>query len=501
MSTELAAGSIVAGKYTILSVLGRTPWATTYRALAEPSRALVLKVWPFDPALEAELRRRHDVLLAMPDHGLVPPVELGADEEKAIGWIASTVATTPSLAELVELCPLTPEETAAFLRALTRALAAGPPHLALKPTNVFVGPAPKYAVHLGDYEAFILRRAHESAPLPWDAPEAPGDGRSDVFAAALLAFFAMTRATYWEETEPEPLVKALRGPRVAASVRAHALGATIPPALDAVFARALAVAPETRFARIADLAAAFAKALGVELPASEPMLVAAPPASAPILERPAEEIPAEVPANSNVAVVAAIEVVPLDPSRDVASSVPDLDAFAPKRRSPLLYAGIGAAAFVGIASIVAVLAFGGKKPQAESNDAGGPAPPSSVVLAPPATTIAPVPPPASTSAAPAAPPLAAGESELLVQCEPACDRIAIDGKFVDPSVTTIKVKPGLHGVGVARAGYVGDWKRVDATAGERTTVEFTLTPLAEGVVLPKPAAAKKPCGKFLKRCD
>jgi hypothetical protein len=553
-SLELSSGSIVGGKLTIVSPLGRTPWASTYRALMEPNRDLALKAWSTEALAKKEdadeLERVRAAVRALPEHWVLSPVVSGFDEEKEIAWSASPLSSTPSLAELVELCPLTPVETAAFLRSLARVLdaahAAGAPHLALKPTNVFIGPAPTYAVHVGDFGAYVLRRAcahpaAKSASAAWEAPEQAAEraqvgAPADVFSAALLAFFAMTRGSFWAscESPASPHLAALKNEmmsaRVPATERARARGVELPEAVDAVFTRALAIAPSARYPSASDFAAAFAVAVGgaaavattsesaPAVAAPVPPEVLSPPPPAPAMIAPAqldaeavaaaapEGAPSEPRAPFGQPSMTEAEVAALVPPRSpITAALAKMD-----RRKLLVFGGAAAAAIVGVGvlAIVLVASSGGKpKPVASTRDVASVASAKVAVEPPPAPTAsAPAPPPDPPPEAP----LAANESELEIVCEPACDKVAIDGKQHDPSVATVRVKPGSHGVGVARTGYQGEWRKVSVAGGNRATVKFTLTALPEGAVAQQPAVRpagpgapppKKNCGKFLKRCD
>lgn len=577
-TVDLAAGTIVAGKFTIVSPLGRTPWASTYRALAEPNRDLALKAWSGTTLErredEEELRRVRDAARALPEHWVLSPDAVGVDEEKALAWAASPLSPTPSLGELVELCPLTPAETASFLRSLGRVLdaahAAGVAHLALKPTNVFVGPGPAYAAKVSDFGAYVLCRAcanvaARSAGAAWEAPEQV-DGRArpgpaaDVFAAALLAFFAMTRGSFWAscESPASPHLAALKNEMLAArslaSERAKALGREIPVALDPVFSRALAVAPSVRYASVGDLAAAFADALGVQ-----PESVGAVAAQAAVA-------PTEAPPTAGVESVPAVAAhvpppppplfgapdamlaAPAAPAQDAHAfdlaaaafelAQPPADASASVRIDALLrpspiaqlvarvkrldqkqiiaLAAAGGASLLGLLTLVIVLAVrsGGDaaaKTNAAASASASASAATSVAELDPAPDTAP-PPPAPASAAPAPPTsepasaaLGANESEIEIVCEPACDHVALDGHQRDPSTPIARVRPGPHAIGVAKAGYRGDWRRVTVAGGKRETVRFDLVAAtAAPPVVARPAApppAKKPCGKFLKRCD
>ena len=116
-----------------------------------------------------------------------------------------------SLADLLAWTPLSPSEMVTLVRSLGRALDAahahGIAHLSLKPTNLFVGPAPAYNVRLVDFAMSLVHGALSSpekrrASAPWLAPEQQDGGTgggpaADIFATALLAFYALTGASYW----------------------------------------------------------------------------------------------------------------------------------------------------------------------------------------------------------------------------------------------------------------------------------------------------------------
>src|SRR5262249_39654768 len=159
----------------------------------------------------------------------------------------------------VELCPMSLSEVVLLLaglgRALERARAYGLTHGALKPTNVFVGPAPAYVVRVTDFGASLVRAAlanpdANARASRWLAPEqADGGGaagaHTDVFSAALVAFFAATGRSLWRApaADLQAWKSELHGARASVSARAADHGVTLPIALDAVFARALAVHP------------------------------------------------------------------------------------------------------------------------------------------------------------------------------------------------------------------------------------------------------------------
>ena len=176
-------------------------------------------------------------------------------------------------------------------RSLARGLDAahrrGLAHLALRPSNVFVGPPPVCWTRTADFGSGAIDRAlglADRETLAFAAPElyagqigslsSEAAARADVFSAALLCFFAAAGDTYWKCTRRKgnaapgtaigPLAQETATVRAPASVAAREIGVAWNPALDAAFARALSSAPAARFGSVGELADALADAL--ELP-------------------------------------------------------------------------------------------------------------------------------------------------------------------------------------------------------------------------------------------
>ncbi len=284
-ASSLLAGQIVAGRYAIQSVLGGRGATTTYHAITVPNRHVAVKLW--DPSLLARqdvvaaVRRAEVVVSSLPQATVLEVVDSGCDGPTGAPYSVTDLSDHPSLAQLVELCPLTEGEMLAMLEGMAQAVDAardaGISHLSLKPTNVFVGPPPAARVRVADFGATPARgvldpAGFDRASAPWLAPEqaAPGgagSAASDVFAAALVAFFAMTGRSYWRACREEPFDERawrseLGGPRVAVSAEAGDLGVSLGAGLDEVFGRALAIDPGQRFASLGELAAAVREALG-----------------------------------------------------------------------------------------------------------------------------------------------------------------------------------------------------------------------------------------------
>src|SRR5688500_4641641 len=110
----------------------------------------------------------------------VPVADSGYDQTTSAPFSVCERVQYPSLAPMGERRPLAPAIVGKVIEGLARALetahAAQLFHLALKPANIFVGPAPQYPVRLADFGASVVRSTsptHEAyaQSAPWWAPE------------------------------------------------------------------------------------------------------------------------------------------------------------------------------------------------------------------------------------------------------------------------------------------------------------------------------------------
>ena len=340
MVPELSPGRAI-GPYTIEGLLGRTRWGATYAAVGN-GRHVALKVLdPIvaqQPGVHDELRRARASIGT--DGGFLATYE-DVEDETVGSVLVAPLSEDPSLGDLVDIFPLTPEETVALLASLATALESahrvGVAHLALKPTNLFIGPPPEHAVRLGDVGADVLRRASRAihgshGSLAWLAPEqldsdAKPTVTADVFVAGLLAFFAMTGKPLWREVEQDDedaLVAELRAPRMKPSELAMELGADVSTALDQALMKALAPEPTDRYSSVGALAAALANALAMsprEATVAETEALAQAPTSLKPAQ-PASASPApEAPASCE-------EELTAPPARQTTSPVPALQKAA-----------------------------------------------------------------------------------------------------------------------------------------------------------------------------
>ncbi|WP_437738680.1 serine/threonine protein kinase [Sorangium sp. So ce1335] len=175
--------------------------------------------------------------------------------------------------------------------------------------------------------------------------------------------------------------------------------------------------------------------------------------------------------------------------------------------------------------VVAVLLVGGTAAAwyvLDRKDEAQPVPsaPTAASAAPPAPSPEPPPPaPAATAPAPdagaataeapvdagAAKDAGAAASALVparISCKPvACEEITVDGKATQAPEVELELTPGVHQISVKRAGYFPRSLKVAAKTGTPLVQEFQLTEIPPAPAKPAGQATKKPCGKFLKRCD
>jgi serine/threonine protein kinase len=342
---ELLAGSVVAGKYTIRSLLLHGEATATYRAVAAKNRDVALKI--YDPAI----LKFPDVLKAIALHQSVSAKLTSreiiriSDSGTEANWGAPFTVTDfepgPTLLQLLDRGPLSVSDASAMIRNLARATdllhSNGVESLSLHPTNVFVSPGTPYETRVADFGASLVRRVlpvTEKAGrwMPWLAPEqikgqvAPGPA-ADIFALGLLAFFAVTGKLYWRASQVKaPDLAALRreilAERMPASVRASEYSINLNPAVDAVFARALGFRPADRYATAREFAVALDAALTgrsiAEADAAEAPAVPADDASA---RRNAPPPPRKMPMRSTML--------------GMGSPPPDTSAARPPARPPM----------------------------------------------------------------------------------------------------------------------------------------------------------------------
>ncbi|MBL8683133.1 MAG: protein kinase [Myxococcales bacterium] len=278
---RLAAGTLVGDDYVIERELARGGMGAVYVARQRSTgRLRALKV--LQPSLLDQGKHVERFLqearigAAFRSAHVVEVIAAGVVRELGTPWLAMELLEGETLAHRVERSgPMALSELAQLTTQLGDALGAahqaGVVHRDIKPENLFLCAVPSATFHWSlkvlDFGiAKVVQESRTSAtatssigtPL-WMAPEqTDAHGRiappTDVWALALVLFWAHTGRIYWQSANVEPfslsavLREMIIDPIEPASTRAIALGASMPPALDPWFARCLDRDPSRRFA-------------------------------------------------------------------------------------------------------------------------------------------------------------------------------------------------------------------------------------------------------------
>ncbi len=483
---RLQPGHVLAGKYSVRAALGYGGATASYAAVLASGRPVVVKL--FSPQLAdrgdilAALQRSAGVTNALPADATAPILDVGFDPQTRSPFTVTEQMPVPSLLETVRSGPLSPADVALVVRGIAIAVDAAHAqrlaHGGLKPQNVFVGPSVAPGQRLVKVIDFGVNPARVALPTddgrcvaaPWIAPEqvqgGPDGPASDVFSAALVAFFAATGRPYWRSCQgavPDLAgwQQEIFGPRVPPTARAMEMGVALPSGYDAVLARALSPNPAERYGSIAELAGA-------------------------------------------LAMMAQAGVVPVVGGPGAPVQAIDLPVDGPPRSKAGLWIALAALAVVLFAGAAVIVAKHGKgsppsaasaSPSASALVAVASSAPSasgaaSVAAAPDPTPDAAAAPAAVEPETDAAAPEAA---QLTIVCMPDCDTVTIDDDVLDAGLADPQSLPaGAHTIVVAKATYLSQTRKITLKTGQKEKASFFLAK-------PGPAPTKQ-CGKFLQRC-
>ncbi|MFO0559189.1 MAG: protein kinase [Polyangiales bacterium] len=309
-SDRLATGALVGDDFVIEREIAHGGMGTVYLARQRSTgRARALKVLhpsllDHEKSVERFLQEARIGAVFRSAH-VVEVIAAGVHRELGTPWLAMELLEGETLAQRVARAgPMAWPEIAQLAAQLGDALgaahAAGVVHRDIKPENLFLCASSTASFHWSlkvlDFGiAKVIQESRTSAtatasigtPL-WMAPEqtdAHGQisAQTDVWSLALVLFWSHVGHPYWRaaNTENTNLSAVLRelilDPIEPASVRAHALGAFVPTALDPWFARCWQRDPRARFAHGREACDALVAALHAmhEAPVSTPVAFAA----------------------------------------------------------------------------------------------------------------------------------------------------------------------------------------------------------------------------------
>lgn len=275
-------GAILAGRWQIQEFIGNGETGEVYgvRDMHSTGSFALKLFWPNalgQPEIWSALQQTARTASGLGVEGVARAYDFGIDANSARPFFVCERVSWPSLADRVRVRgPLTPADMATALGVLSRALdaahAVGVVHRDLKPENVFVSPENPHWVRVSDFGVALLRSASPPPPgwggtVGWVSPDAAdSNARStpamDIFALGLVTFFALSggalhRAARSNPIDPGALWNELTAPLDSASTRARELGASLDPAFDAWFQRAVAPMPQARFGSVSEMASAF----------------------------------------------------------------------------------------------------------------------------------------------------------------------------------------------------------------------------------------------------
>ena len=267
------------GIYEVRARIGRGGMGEVYLARdTRLGRPVALKVLPERFALDERFRERllrESRLAASLDHPNVVPVYDAGEADGRLFIAMRYVDGVDLKALLRDAAPLAPERVIDIAGQLAEALDAahqrGLVHRDVKPGNVLLDQqGDRDHAYLADFG--LTHSPSAAGPtdgqfmgtVDYVAPEQIRgdvvDGRADQYALGCLLFECLTGSLpFRDRSEVAAIFAHLQEPPPVASERREAL----PPAVDAVLARAMAKAPEHRFDSCRELVAAAHDALGL----------------------------------------------------------------------------------------------------------------------------------------------------------------------------------------------------------------------------------------------
>jgi serine/threonine protein kinase len=507
---SLAPGTLLATRWIVGGLLGRTEWTEVFEAEETGGRIAGLKL--FSATLRSQPKTwewfegLNTTLARLPAQAIARVYEVGVEPRLSLGFLAAERMASPNLGRLVtEKGPLSPRVFARSLERIGEALDAVHAervlHGNLKPQNVFLSPGEPDAARLTDFGGAQLRAGNGIYPaltLGWYAPEIDSGQASpaiDRYALGIVTFFALTGFPWFAALRGQPdgsPVKHALVPAVgSASERAKSFGGALHPAFDAWFSTVLALDPAARFTTSTEMARAFDKAAteAERAVGAAPTVPDSPPLSATMpLARPIDPAVAALafapsPAHS-------ASVAPPAGSLPPPGARPSRTPGPVNRRSVVLFAVLGGALVITTLGVLWGLTRNGDEAEAEA---------ASSASAPAAVSAAPAADAPAREPEPAPAPPAASASSVLPKPAPAETPpapVATTPKAAAPAPKATATAKAATGT-TAKAAATGTTAKAAATG---TSAKTTAGVKASTSTSTKSTTSKtkKKCGTFLK---
>jgi hypothetical protein len=226
----LAAGTVIGGRYTVESLLGRGGMASVYRAIDVPlGRNVAVKVFTVDTEGAAGLGRESSeiqLLASLNHHALVTLFDANVDTGDGVdqSFLVMELVEGPTLKERIESGPIAELDVAQMVVDLAEALHVvhgnGVVHRDIKPANILLNPSVQSSIEfrakLSDFGiAYLIDSTRLTMPgtiigtAAYLSPEqargvAPGSP-SDIYSLGLVTLEALTGVRAFEGSMIESL--------------------------------------------------------------------------------------------------------------------------------------------------------------------------------------------------------------------------------------------------------------------------------------------------------